>query len=148
MISKYLELIRLSLRQIAEENRKPTDFARPIFSGQKIATLIHSWASPILYFALRRSNKECSTKSTPRFRSFYSPPSSFFNDFLRLKMSFLTKSTKVEVLWTVYTCMSYTNTMIKIMLMKKKKIKKALSQFFSPRSLPALRNLLKMAYLS
>ena len=31
---------------------------------------------------------------------------------------------------------------------EKKKIKKALSQFFSPRSLPALRNLLKMAYLS
>ena len=31
---------------------------------------------------------------------------------------------------------------------KEKKNKKALSQFFSPRSLPALRNLLKMAYLS
>ena len=31
---------------------------------------------------------------------------------------------------------------------EKKKYIKALSQFFSPRSLPALPNLLKMAYLS
>ena len=32
MISRYLDLIRLSLRQIAEYNRKPTDFACPILS--------------------------------------------------------------------------------------------------------------------
>ena len=32
MISRYLELIRLSLRQIAELNRKTTDFACPILS--------------------------------------------------------------------------------------------------------------------
>ena len=56
MISRYLELIRLSLRQIAEQNRQPTNFACPILS-KKNAFLIHSWTSRILYFTLRRSNK-------------------------------------------------------------------------------------------
>ena len=32
VISRHLELIRLSLCQIAEKNRKPTDFACPILS--------------------------------------------------------------------------------------------------------------------
>ena len=32
VISRYLELIRFSLRQIAEKNQRPTDFACPILS--------------------------------------------------------------------------------------------------------------------
>ena len=35
MISRYPEVIRLSLRQIADSDRRPTDFARPILSPKK-----------------------------------------------------------------------------------------------------------------
>ena len=55
VISRYQELIRLSLREITELNRKSTDFACPILSKKK-STLIHIGASRILYFALHRSN--------------------------------------------------------------------------------------------
>ena len=55
-----------------------------------------------------------------RYVSFSFLLSPFFlitNDFLRLKVSFLTKTTKNEVLWTVYV--SYTNEMAMLVFSEK-----------------------------
>ena len=51
------------------------------------------------------------------FSFLLSPFLLIFNDFLRLKVSFLTKKTKNEVVWTVYV--SYTSKMAMFMLNEK-----------------------------
>ena len=48
VISRYLELIPLSLRQIADSSRKRTDFACPILSPKKQLWDILSVANPLL----------------------------------------------------------------------------------------------------
>ena len=64
------------------------------------------------------------------------PHSTFDNDFLRLKVSFLTKTTKNEVFWTVY--MSYVSNMTMLMLNEKK----STLPIPFPLSLPPLCNFL------
>ena len=48
VISRYVELIRLSLRQIAKLSRKPTDFACPILSKNCNFDTFLSIANPLL----------------------------------------------------------------------------------------------------
>ena len=80
VISRYLELIQLSLRQWPNRTENlPTLRAQ---SCQKKATLIHSWASRILYFALRRSNNSFFNKLNEEHSTFhllYKYPGTFAN---------------------------------------------------------------------